>query len=474
MSRWSTVTQLRPYSGMPSTSFSGPPAASVAPSMIRRTQSIGAIGPASPRLAEVVRHDADRVDVRSDRAVVVHPVAAVAFDGGIVEDRRHAHGEHPPVGVQPRAELGDEGHPVRSGRLPRVLAVREREVLVVDVDAVEVVARRRRPRSRRCGLALTRVGEDRRHSALAVVVEDRRDHGHAAFPGFVEELFGEFGVDAGIVDHRDRRRAGRLVPERRQLVERVGRGAELGAASGRAASGNAHVCTWNGPGSYAPCRCRGSRSTRCRRASSRSTAASAPRMRPRPATSRLRPAPPLARSAVRRPPDRVRAAEPGRSSSSIRRTARPRSVSVAYSGGGVDSTHSPRCSGVIPRSVSSITRCGAAGIGTTFCTATTTQPAASADAMPVGESSIATHDSGSTRSSSAARRYGSGCGLPFITMSPVMTVWNEPGGSCGHDDIGERLPRHRHEPARHAAQTQRGQQLAGARSPRDRTGGASR
>ena len=39
------ITQLRPYIGMPSTSFSGPPAASVEPAMISSTQSSGAIGP---------------------------------------------------------------------------------------------------------------------------------------------------------------------------------------------------------------------------------------------------------------------------------------------------------------------------------------------------------------------------------------------------------------------------------------------
>ena len=41
------ITQLRPYSGMPRTSLSGPPAASVEPAISSSTQSSGAIGPGS-------------------------------------------------------------------------------------------------------------------------------------------------------------------------------------------------------------------------------------------------------------------------------------------------------------------------------------------------------------------------------------------------------------------------------------------
>jgi hypothetical protein len=60
-------------------------------------------------------------------------------------------------------------------------------------------------------------------------------------------------------------------------------------------------------------------------------------------------------------------------------------------------------------------RPGAAGIGSSDGTANTWQPAASADATPFGESSSAAHRSADTPSSLAARRYGSGSGLVWIT-----------------------------------------------------------
>ena len=89
-------------------------------------------------------------------------------------------------------------------------------------------------------------------------------------------------------------------------------------------------------------------------------------------------------------------------------------------------------------------------IGTWLGTTSTTHPAASAERAPVGESSIATHDTGSTPSAAAARRYGSGWGLPLSTMSPVITAWNERGGRCSSTSLGDVLPRHRHQRARHA------------------------
>ena len=57
-------------------------------------------------------------------------------------------------------------------------------------------------------------------------------------------------------------------------------------------------------------------------------------------------------------------------------------------------------------------------IGTACGTATTWQPAACPEPTPVGESSSTTQCAGSTPSSSAARRYGSGCGLPRTTSLP--------------------------------------------------------
>jgi hypothetical protein len=55
-------------------------------------------------------------------------------------------------------------------------------------------------------------------------------------------------------------------------------------------------------------------------------------------------------------------------------------------------------------------------------------PAAWADAAPVGLSSIATQSGGCTPRNLAAARYGSGCGFPRVTSSPVTTVANRPAG----------------------------------------------
>ena len=93
-------------------------------------------------------------------------------------------------------------------------------------------------------------------------------------------------------------------------------------------------------------------------------------------------------------------------------------------------TKAPRSSVRRSFRVGTMIRPGAAGMATMFGTATTTQPAAVADSTPVGESSMATHCTGSTPSRDAARRYGSGCGLPWRTASPVITAWNVIGASA--------------------------------------------
>src|SRR5580704_11748501 len=81
------------------------------------------------------------------------------------------------------------------------------------------------------------------------------------------------------------------------------------------------------------------------------------------------------------------------------------------------------------RSDAATTRPGRAGIGTRLGTATTLQPAASAEATPFGESSRATHDRGSAPSSEAASRYGSGAGL-LVATSSAHTVAVKPTPSC--------------------------------------------
>ena len=107
-------------------------------------------------------------------------------------------------------------------------------------------------------------------------------------------------------------------------------------------------------------------------------------------------------------------------------------------GGGAAATIAPRCSASGPAATAR-ERPAAGWISTMFGTATTTHPAAAADVTPVGESSMATHCTGSTPSFAAARTYGSGWGLPLVTASPVMTTSS---GSAP-------APRARRRPRRH-------------------------
>ncbi|SHT37687.1 Uncharacterised protein [Mycobacteroides abscessus subsp. abscessus] len=66
-----------------------------------------------------------------------------------------------------------------------------------------------------------------------------------------------------------------------------------------------------------------------------------------------------------------------------------------------------------------------AGTSTWLGTTRTAHPAASAAAAPVTESSMARQSRGSTPSSAAARRYGSGAGLPAGTSSPQTDSVNQ-------------------------------------------------
>ena len=83
-----------------------------------------------------------------------------------------------------------------------------------------------------------------------------------------------------------------------------------------------------------------------------------------------------------------------------------------------------------PDSESRCTAPAISGTATTWGTARVGTPAATAERTPVGESSMATQSSGDTPSSRAAARYGSGCGLPCETSSPVTTAAKVPSGSA--------------------------------------------
>ena len=78
------------------------------------------------------------------------------------------------------------------------------------------------------------------------------------------------------------------------------------------------------------------------------------------------------------------------------------------------------------------------GTSTTCGTANTVAPAASAEATPVGESSIAIQRVISTPRRSAANRYGSGCGLPRSTSSPTTDTSNAPAGNASITSFAKR------------------------------------
>ena len=106
---------------------------------------------------------------------------------------------------------------------------------------------------------------------------------------------------------------------------------------------------------------------------------------------------------------------------------------------------------------------------TTWGMASVAHPAANAEATPVRESSMATQDAASTLSARAPARYGSGCGLPWVTSSPVIVVSKRILWSRYQDCVGEPAPRHRYEHTRNRRVSARCKQLKGSGSPRQLT-----
>ena len=120
----------------------------------------------------------------------------------------------------------------------------------------------------------------------------------------------------------------------------------------------------------------------------------------------------------------------------------------------------------MPTSESTRASPGAAVTGTTWGTPSVAHPAASAEATPVGESSIATQSAGSTPSAAAAARYGSGWGLPLrhlVAGDRGRRTNRRRGRDHG---VGEATPRHRHQHARDLRSDALGQQLRRTRAPR--------
>ena len=258
-------------------------------------------------------------------------------------------------------QLLDEGHPVRPRRRPRVATVGEGELLVVDVDAVEVVVGGERRRWCRRGAARW-AGSARIPAITPASVPSRID----ATSGTPLVARGRRGTRSACVGRDvglggDRVDARRPPPERRQLVQRVGAcgqlrqgvldrpvrrpGLHVERPRGRRRRGAVVVAAERGDGD-------GDGGDRGERAAADD----------------------------RRPPPAVVAGCAAR-----RRHRRGRRASARYV---------PRSRGVTSLSVGTTTRPGAGSIGTMFGTATTTHPAAPAEATPVGESSMATHSAG--------------------------------------------------------------------------------
>ena len=95
-----------------------------------------------------------------------------------------------------------------------------------------------------------------------------------------------------------------------------------------------------------------------------------------------------------------------------------------------------------------------AGMSHEFGTASTTQPAAPADATPGRRVLDGDALAGSTPRRCGRQQVRLWVRLAVPTASPVMTAWNEPGASASTIASTSRRPRHRHQRARHAGRVQ--------------------
>ena len=136
-------------------------------------------------------------------------------------------------------------------------------------------------------------------------------------------------------------------------------------------------------------------------------------------------------------------------------------------GGGVRSTYSPSSSGVTPCSVDSTTRC---------CSLGDRQQVAHGDDDAAGGLGRR-HPGRRVLDRHARQRVDTELlGGAAVRLGVRLAVHHHVAGDHGlerarrellEDLVDERSPRHRHEGARNAAQLEGGEQLAGARSPRD-------
>jgi hypothetical protein len=161
----------------------------------------------------VVGHDAEPVDDLADPGVVVHRPVGI----GRAAPRADGDRQQLALGVERRAELGEEGDEARGQLL--LLRRRAAEVhrLVVEVDAVEAAARDEGDDGVLVPGPLRRAPEHRRHRGRVEGLGDGRQHGQA------QAL--ELGHDCRVGAAADRGRPGRGEPERRDVGPEVPVGA---------------------------------------------------------------------------------------------------------------------------------------------------------------------------------------------------------------------------------------------------------
>ena len=403
-------------------------------------------GPAR-RHRVVVGHHADRVDERRDRRVVVDPVAAVVGLAGVVH-RRDADGQRAAVGVQPLGQLARRTPPSSAASPPTCRGRRRTRTARSRCRCRRSRRRRRTSRGRRRGAARC-AGSARMPAITPASVPSRidGDERDARVAGRVEELLGLVGRRVGL--DLDRVDAGRPEPERRQLVDRVGAGVEVGQRRRRAPStaptrGRRAAPGWRGGGASSP-----------------------------PPSDRRRRSPTSDDDgehggAADEQPRRRRAASPRAG-----RSRRPRPV-----------RRRRRRRGDVGAEVAGVTSLQAVDddaarrrLDRRRCWGRrrTTQPAAVADAH-AGRRVLDRHalGRGRRRARAAASRYGSGCGLPSRTSSPVTTAWNVIGASSSTIGVDEPPPRHRHQRARHAEGVELGAAAGGRPAATARARGPGR
>ena len=155
--------------------------------------------------------------MRRNGAVVVDPEPTCGRPARVIH-RRDTNRQRSTVGTERSTEFSDERNPIWTGRCPGAPAVGEGELFVVDIDASEVIARRKLNNGLDVHCACRRVSEDRCHLTGGERVDDRWHDVRSGLVGNGHELLNAFV--AGVPIDLNRGDPGRVEPERRDVSKR--------------------------------------------------------------------------------------------------------------------------------------------------------------------------------------------------------------------------------------------------------------